>query len=92
LNRAFDDSMRAMIDREVERRRAELPVPAQIGWHASEPTLEMRSEWISLFVSFAGEQMAIDAEMSMAARLMATPANRRRAVDMIDGIAKELGL
>jgi hypothetical protein len=92
LKRPLDGPLREAIDRVVARRRHELPLPAQFEWHATDPVLTIKSPLLSFIVSFAPERLTVDAEMSFAARLLATAANRKEAVKFFESIATELDL
>jgi len=43
-------------------------------------------------VQFTHEQLVVDVELSVAAKLVATKENRKRAVRFIESIANDLGL
>lgn len=45
-----------------------------------------------MIVNFTPDQMVVDAEFSLAAKMLATKENRATAVQFIDSIANELGL
>jgi hypothetical protein len=92
LKRPFDVELREAIDRLVDRRRHELPLPAEFEWHPTDPVLTVRSTMLSFIVSFATQRFTVDAKLSLAARLLATAANRRQAAHFFDSIAQELDL
>jgi hypothetical protein len=92
LKRPFDGRLRDAIDLIVARRRHELPLRAEFEWHATDPVLTIRSSLLSFIVSFAPERLTVDARMSLAARVLATAANRKQAVSFFETIAAELDL
>jgi hypothetical protein len=90
LRRPLDEETRRAIESEYKRRRHEIPIPTELKWHATHPQFTIRS---SLLVNFtADKRLVVDAELSMAARLMASDANRKQAVQFIESIAVDLGL
>ena len=93
LRRPLDEETRRAIESEYRRRRHEIPVPTELRWHATHPQFTIRSTLLSLVVNFtADERLVVDAELSMAARLLASDANRRQAAQFIESIAVDLGL
>jgi hypothetical protein len=93
LRRPLDEETRRAIDAEYHRRRHEIPIPTEIRWHATHPQFTIRSAMLSFIVNFtADERMVVDAELSLAARLLASDANRKQAVAFIESIAADLGL
>ena len=67
-------------------------MPAELHWHKEKPQFTIRSQWLSFVVHFTHEHMVVDAELSLAAKMLATPANRQTAVRFIESIANDLGL
>jgi hypothetical protein len=93
LRRPLDEETRRAIESEYKRRRHEIPIPTELKWHATHPQFTIRSPLLSFIVNFtADERLVVDAELSMAARLMASDANRKQAVQFIESIAVDLGL
>ena len=93
LRRPLDDDTRRAIDSEYHRRRHEIPIPTELRWHESRPQFTIRSTLLSFNVHFtADERMVVDAELSFAARMLASDANRKQAVRFIESIAVDLGL
>lgn len=93
LRRPLDEETRRAIELEYKRRRHEIPIPTELKWHATHPQFTIRSSLLSFIVNFtADERLVVDAELSMAARLMASDANRKQAVQFIESIAVDLGL
>jgi hypothetical protein len=81
-----------VISREYSRRRHEIPIPTEFHWHPEKPQFTIRSPWLSLVVQFTTDQMIVDAEYSLAAKMLATKENRQTAVQFIDSIAEDLNL
>ena len=92
LSRAFDDDTRRAIDAEFQRRRHEIPIPVRMTWGQGEPSFLIASQWASFLVSFTHGRLIVDAQLSLAARILATDKNRRSVIDMITSIADELRL
>ena len=92
LRRPIDGPTREAISRAYLQRRHEIPIPTELQWHGDEPRFTIRSQWASFIVRFTAEVMTVDAELSLAAKMLATRENRASAVQMIDAIADELGL
>jgi len=84
--------MREAISTEFLRRRHEIPVPAELHWHAEKPQFIIRSRLLSLVVHFTHDLLVVDAEFTLAAKLLATRKNRETAVKFIDSLANDLGL
>jgi hypothetical protein len=84
--------MREAITVAYSRRRHEIPIPTELQWHADRPQFTIRSPLLSLFVRFSREAMQVDAELSLAAKALATTILRRNAIRIIDSIAADLGL
>jgi hypothetical protein len=92
LSRAFDDQTRRAINAEFERRRHQIPVPVRLTWGQGETSFLLASHWASFLVSFAHDRLIVDAQLSLAARLLATEKNRQSVIDIINSIADELKL
>lgn len=92
LRRPLDEETRDAIDALFRARSRELPLPLEMHWHPDRDRLVIRSALLSFFVLFADEQMIVDAELSLAARLMGTAENRRKAVAFIESVAADLDL
>ena len=92
LKRPIDDQTKASIHSEFRRRRDQIPMPAELSWHAAKPELTIRGKWISFVVNFTHDRMVVDAELSLAAKMMATEENRRHAVQFIESVANDLNL
>jgi hypothetical protein len=92
LKRPIGDEDRAAIQNALNNPKVKFPMPSQIAWHAHKPELFIRSRFVSFIVRFTAERMIVDAELTLAAKMMATEANRREAVRLIEQIALELDL
>jgi hypothetical protein len=93
LRKPLDEETRRAIESEYNKRRHEIPIPTELKWHTTHPQFTIRSSLLSFIVNFtADERLVVDAELSMAARLMASDANRKQAVQFIESIAVDLGL
>ena len=93
IRRPLDDETRRAIDVVYRKRRHEIPVPTELKWHATHPQFTIRSPLLSFIVNFtADKRMVVDAELSLAARLMASDSNRKQAVQFIESIASDLDL
>lgn len=92
LSRAFDDETRRAIDAEFQRRRHEIPVPVRLTWGQGEPSFLLASQWASFSVSFAGDRLTVDAQLSLAAKVLATEKNRQSVIAIINNLADELKL
>jgi hypothetical protein len=92
LRRPLDPPMRAAISTEFSRRRHEIPLAAELHWHAEKPQFTIRLKLLSFVVHFTPELLVVDAELSLAAKMLATRENRESAVKFIDSIANDLGL
>jgi hypothetical protein len=92
LRRPIDEPTRAAINTEFSRRRHEIPIPTELHWHRDKPQFTIRSKWLSFVVHFTPENLVVDAEMSLAAKVLATKENRENAVRFIESIANDLGL
>src|SRR5262249_5718526 len=92
LKRPLDDSTRIAITDEFQRRQHLIPGGADLEWSDTAPELTIRSRWISFLVEFHDKSMIVTAELSLAAKLLATDENRRRAVEFVDDLMDELNL
>lgn len=93
LRRPLDEETRRAIDSAYERRRHEIPIPTELHWHATHPQFTIRSTLLSFIVNFTSdERLIVDAELSLVARMMASDAHRKQAVQFIESIACDLGL
>jgi hypothetical protein len=92
LSRSFDDELRHAIDAEFQRRRHEIPIPVRLTWGQGEPSFLIASQWASFLVSFTQDRLIVDAQLSLAARMLATEKNRQSVINIINSIAEELKL
>jgi hypothetical protein len=93
LRRPLDEPTRRAIESEYRRRRHEIPIPTELRWHSTDPRFTIHSSMLSFVVHFTqDDRLLVDVELSMAARMLATVANRRQAVQFIESIAVGLGL
>ncbi len=92
LRRPLDDSTRLAISNEYTRRRAEIPLPTELRWHAEKPQFTIRSQLLSFVIQFTHGHLVVDAELSLAAKMLVTKENRATAVKFIDSIANDLDL
>jgi hypothetical protein len=92
LRRPIDEHTRQAIHAEYLRRRHELPVETEFHWHGEAPRFSIRSRWATFHAGYTPEHLTVDAELSFAARALATDSHRRRAVALLDAIADSLGL
>ena len=60
--------------------------------HPTRPEMTIKSKWLSFIVQFNKETMRVDAELSLAAKMLATTENRQVAIQFIDRIANDLNL
>jgi hypothetical protein len=67
-------------------------VPAELQWHDEKPQFMIRSEWLSFIVRFTHEDLVVDAELTLAAKMLATRKHREDAVKIIESVAEGLGL
>ncbi|WP_165224128.1 hypothetical protein [Aquisphaera insulae] len=77
---------------EFQRRRHEIPMPAELHEHPSKPEMTIKTKWLSFIVQFHEDIMKVDAEMTLAAKMLATRENRRLAIQFIDSVADDLNL
>ena len=54
--------------------------------------MTIKTRWLSFIVHFSKETLRVDAELSLAAKMLATHENRQVAVQFIDSIANDLNL
>jgi hypothetical protein len=52
----------------------------------------IRSEWLSFIVHFTPEDLVVDAELTLAAKMFTTRKHREEAVKIIESVADALGL
>ena len=67
-------------------------MPAELHWHRDRPQFTIQSEWLSFIVHFTPEDLVVDAELSLAAKMLATRKHREDAVRIIESVADNLGL
>ncbi len=65
---------------------------SELTWHDSLPELTIHSKWIKFIVNFHKQDMVVLAELSWAAKMFATDANRRTAAQFIENIVTDLDL
>ena len=58
----------------------------------AKPEMTIKTKWLSFVVQFSKETLRVDAELSLAAKMLATHENRQVAVQFIDSIANDLNL
>jgi hypothetical protein len=92
LKRPVDRGTLEAIRSEFYRRKGEIPIPSELHDHPSKPEMTIKTKWLSFIVQFQKETLRVDAELSLAAKMLATPENRRLAVEFIDQIANDLNL
>ena len=92
LRRPLDDAAKQAIESEFLRRRDEIPIATEFRWHAVDPEFTIKSSWASLIVRFTEETLVVQAELSLAARMLVTDAHRQRVVQFIDSMVNDLGL
>jgi|GEM_PF-1306358 len=93
LRRPVDAQTLDRLRSEYHKRRNGLGVASELIDHPGDPhRLTIKSRWASLDVRFHNQMMIVDAQLSLAARLLATDHNRRRVVRFIDDLADELDL
>jgi hypothetical protein len=92
LRRPIDDATRQAINAIYHDRRHEIPIHTELHWHPAKPQFTLKSKWLSFVGHFTPEKLVVDAELSLAAKMMATPEQRSKAVDFIDSIANDLDL
>jgi hypothetical protein len=92
LKRPLDDQLRGLILDAVAGRREQLPFPAEFEWHPVEPVLMVKSKLLPIYIAFDPGRLTVHAKLSMAARMLATEGNRKRAIRLVEEIADELDL
>jgi hypothetical protein len=92
LKKTLDDGLRRAILEAAARRSGQLPFQAEFEWHADDPVLKLKSSMLPMFAAFAPGRIAVYAKLSLAARMLVTDSNRRRAIRFIEEIADELDL
>ncbi len=92
LTRRLDDQIRQDIEAEFHRRRGEIPIPVEFSWNKNRSSITIGSKWVSFLIHFVHDKMVVDAELSFAARLLATESNRRQVVTLIRSVADDLRL
>jgi hypothetical protein len=92
LRRPLDEPTRKAIDSAYLRHRHAIPVPTELHWHPAKSQFTIKSRWLSFVGRFTPEKLVVDAELTLAAKMMATDEHRSHAVRFIDTIANELGL
>jgi hypothetical protein len=93
LRRPVDDGALETVRSEYRKRRHEIPIDSELVLHPSQPErMTIRTRWLSFIIQFHKEKLTVDAELSLAAKLMATEQNRRLAIRFIDSIADDLDL
>ncbi len=92
LKRPVDDATLSAIRSEFDRRKHEIPVASELLQHPARPEMTIRTRWLSFIVQFTEETVRVDAELSLAAKMLATNENRRLAVQFLDRIADDLNL
>lgn len=92
LRKPIDAITREAISTEFLRRRHEIPLPTELHWHAEKPQFTIRSKLLSFIVHFTNDLLVVDAELTIAAKLLATKENRATAVKFLDSLANDLDL
>ena len=92
LKRPVDPGTLEAIRSEFHRRRHEIPVAAELLENPAKPEMTIKTRWLSFIVQFHRQTLRVDAELSLAAKVMATHENRQVAVQFIDSIANDLNL
>ena len=93
LRRPLDAATRLAIEGAYRKRRHEIPIPTELKWHAVRSEFTIHSSLMSFVVNFTSdERLVVNAELSFAARMLTSEANRKQAVSFIESIAVELGL
>src|SRR5262249_24792307 len=90
LSRPLDDTTARALDHGYPRRRHEIPVETELHWPHAKPQFTIRSRLLSFVVHFTPESLVVDAELTLAAKMLATDADRKQAVTFIESIAQEL--
>jgi hypothetical protein len=92
LRRVVDEEVRRAIEAMFERRRKEVPVPLELRWSGDGEGFRIETPFASFVIAYTAEVLTVDAELSWAARLMATARHRDEMVRAIEQMAEELGL
>lgn len=92
LKRSLDKTMRDAISKEAAERCRHIHFPTECGWHEKEPVFTIKSALATFIATFSADKVVVSAELSLAARLVATEHNRKFAVEIIDSIADRLDL
>jgi hypothetical protein len=92
LKRPMDPATLDALRAEFHRRKHEIPVAADLVEHPHRPEMTIKTKWLSFVVHFTQETLRVDAELSLAAKVLATQENRRVAVQFIDSIVDDLNL
>jgi hypothetical protein len=92
LKRPVDTGTLAAIRSEFQRRKHEIPVPTELHDNPAKSEMTIKSKWLSFIVQFGKETLRVDAELSLAAKMLATAENRQVAIQFIDRIANDLNL
>ena len=80
LKRPWTPGRSSAIRSEFHRRRHEIPVPTELHEHPAKPEMTIKTKWLSFIVQFSKETLTVDAELSLAAKMLATdrePPGRR---------------
>ncbi len=92
LKRPVDHTALDAIRDEFLRRKHEIPVDSELVENRHKPEMTIKTKWLSFVIHFTDETMRVDAELSLAAKMLATQANRQSAVQFIESIATSLDL
>ena len=92
LRRPIDDDTRLAINTIYHERRHEIPIQTELHWHPAKPQFTLKSKWLSFVAHFTTETLVVDAELTLAAKMMVTSEHRGTAVRFIDDIANTLNL
>jgi hypothetical protein len=92
LRRPLDEPTRRAISLEFSKRRHQIPMPTELHWHESSPRFTIKGPWLSFVVHFTAEVLIVNAELTLAAKLLATEEHRRQAVQFIELMANDLNL
>ena len=92
LTRVLDEQVRQDFEAEFHRRRSEIPIPVEFSWDKSRSSITLGSKWVGFLIHFVHDKMVVDADLSFAARLLATESNRRQVVKLIRSVADDLRL
>jgi cell division inhibitor SulA len=92
LKRPVDKPTLEAIRSEFQRRQHEIPVASELLQNPAKQEMTIKTRWLSFIVQFNKETLRVDAELSLAAKMLATRENRQVAVQFIDSIANDLNL